>query len=384
MRILYSHRIGTRDGQSVHIEELVSAFRQLGHEVCVVGPSLYEHAEFGNDSRLVLRIRQMLPRAATELLELAYSAPAALRLWRAARTFEPDVVYERHNLFFLAGMLVSRWLRVPFCVEVNAPLADERERFAGLSLKRLAYGLEHTVWRSADHVLTVTGVLKNIVAAAGVPPGRIEVMQNGTDVAAFANVRPAETSEGPVVLGFVGFVRDWHGLDHVVRAIADHRGSPPVELVIVGEGPAKEALQQQAAALGIAERVSFPGLVDRTNIPRVVGGFDIALQPRAVDYASPLKLFEYMAAGRAIVAPDQPNIREILTHGRDALLFDPTREGAMWESIASLIADPALRRRLGEAARNTLAEADFTWLGNARRITALLEEDLAARRRHAQ
>jgi glycosyltransferase involved in cell wall biosynthesis len=119
-------------------------------------------------------------------------------------------------------------------------------------------------------------------------------------------------------------------------------------------------------------------------IPRVVSGFDIALQPRAVGYASPLKLFEYMAAGRAIVAPDQPNIREILTHGRDALLFDPTREGAMWASIASLIADPALRSRLGAAARSTLTQADFTWLGNARRITAWLQEDLTAKRRLAR
>jgi glycosyltransferase involved in cell wall biosynthesis len=384
MRILYSHRIGTRDGQGVHIEELVTAFRQLGHEVCIVGPSVYERAEFGNDSRLVLRIRRMLPRAASELAELAYSAVAALRLWRSARAFAPDVVYERHNLFFLAGMLVARHLRVPYCVEVNAPLADERERFAGLSLKRLAHGLEHAVWRSADRVLTVTSVLKNIVAAAGVPPGRIEVVQNATDVSVFANIGLAEVGEGPIVLGFVGFMRDWHGLDHVVREIANYRGRPPVQLVIVGEGPAKDALRQQAAALGIADRVRFPGLVDRAAIPRVISGFDIALQPRAVGYASPLKLFEYMAAGRAIVAPDQPNIREVLTHGRDALLFDPTCEGAMWASIASLIADATLRSRLGSGARNTLAQGDFTWLGNARRITAWLQEDLAAKRRLAR
>jgi glycosyltransferase involved in cell wall biosynthesis len=106
------------------------------------------------------------------------------------------------------------------------------------------------------------------------------------------------------------------------------------------------------------------------QVPRAVAHFDIALQPRVVDYASPLKIFDYMAAGRAIVAPDQPNIREVLAHERTALLFDPAREGAMWEAIARLLGDAALRQRLGAAARAELERRDFTWSGNAARIVA--------------
>jgi glycosyltransferase involved in cell wall biosynthesis len=75
-----------------------------------------------------------------------------------------------------------------------------------------------------------------------------------------------------------------------------------------------------------------------------------------------------MAAGRAIVAPDQPNIREILTDGRTALLFDPGEEGALWRAITRLVEDPALRRRLGEAARAEITLRDYTWRGNARRV----------------
>ncbi len=85
-------------------------------------------------------------------------------------------------------------------------------------------------------------------------------------------------------------------------------------------------------------------------------------------YASPLKVFDYMAAGRAIVAPDQPNIREILEHDRTALLFDPEREGAMWEAVTRLITTPGLIDRLGSAARAELERRDFTWRGNAERI----------------
>ena len=376
MRILYSHRIGSRDGQSVHIDELVAALRRIGHEVLVVGPASYEQADFGWDSGLVAVIRRHFPKAVNELAELAYNIPAYRRLRRAFVSFKPDLIYERYNLFFLAGTVLARRSGVPLYLEVNAPLADERSRFMGLGLKRLAYAIERFTWRSAKRVLTVTEVLKRMVVEAGAPAERVSVTPNGIDPDQFFAIAPRDPRSEPVVLGFVGFMRDWHGLDTVISAVASYRGSPPVRLVIVGSGPAKPDLEKQVAALGVGEQVQFTGLAGRADIPGLVAGFDIALQPRVVSYASPLKIFEYMAAGRAIVAPDQPNIREVLTHGETALLFDPAKPGAMWEAVARLLADPALRQGLGAAARAAIVQRDFTWLGNAKRVTAWAAADL--------
>jgi glycosyltransferase involved in cell wall biosynthesis len=117
-------------------------------------------------------------------------------------------------------------------------------------------------------------------------------------------------------------------------------------------------------------------LAPHEDVPRLVAGFDIALQPRAVAYASPLKIFDYMAAGRAIVAPDQPNIREILTDGETAVLFDPARPGAMWAAVLRLASDPALRTRLGAAARSEVAHRRYTWTGNAARLIDWAQQDL--------
>jgi glycosyltransferase involved in cell wall biosynthesis len=381
MKILYSHRIQSRDGQGVHLDAMVAAMRAAGHEVRVAGPSAYEKAEFGGSSKLTDTLRRALPRFAAELAELAYSIPAYLRLKRAADEFRPDAVYERYNLFYLSGALLARGRNLPFLVEVNAPLAEERSRFGGLALGALARWTEAFVWRRADRVLPVTRVLGEHVIAAGVDPGRIEVVPNGIDLAEFAETPAADPTlhKPELTLGFVGFVRDWHGLDHVVRAIAAWQGTPRLSLLVVGEGPARPGLEALATELGIAERVRFTGLVKRDAVPGLVASFDIALQPASVPYASPLKVFEYMAAGRAIVAPDQPNLREVLAHDATALLFDPAAPGALWEAVQRLAQDPALRARLGAAARAEVLARDLTWAGNARRAVALFEAEIARR-----
>ncbi len=377
MRILYSHRIQSRDGQSVHVEELIAAFRQAGHEVRVVGPGFYDPGDFGGESRIVARLRALLPAALHEAAELAYNGPAYRRLRHACREFQPDLIYERYNLYYLAGALLSRRRRIPLYLEVNAPIAEERARYSGLRLKRLARALERWVWRSATRVLAVTDVLGRMVAAEGVEPRRVAVIPNGIDPRRFASLPGRPAGDTPLVLGFVGFVRSWHGLDAVISAMAADDASPALRLVVVGDGPARPELESLTATLALGDRVSFSGLAAREAVPELVAGFDIALQPKVVAYASPLKVFEYMAAGRAIVAPDQPNIREVLTHGETALLFDPAEGGSVWRAIQRLVADPGLRQRLGEAARAEITRRDYTWERNAERIVAMARADRA-------
>ena len=318
------------------------------------------------------RLRQVLPGVLQEVAELAYNIPAYLRLRQAWRTFRPDLVYERCNLFYLAGAWLARRQGALLYLEVNSPLALERARFAGLRLKQFAAMLERFTWRSATRVLPVTGVLGLVVQDGGVAPERICVVPNGIVLDRFATV-PDREARDQVVLGFVGFMRAWHGLDLVIDALA--RELQAVTLVVIGDGPVRPDLERQAAALGIADRVQFKGLVPHEEVPASVSRFDIALQPRVTEYASPLKIFDYMAAGCAILAPDQPNIREILTHEETALLFDPASPGSLVATLRRLTQDAALRRRLGQAAREQLETRNYTWEHNAQRIVAWAAED---------
>lgn len=364
---------------SVHIEQLVAALRARGHDVRVVGPGSATHdaARRGKGlEKLADSLRALLPAAIFELLELAYNIPAYRRLAREAAAFRPDVLYERNNLFLLAGLYLKRRLSLPMLLEINAPLAAERTKFGNLALKHLAARCEKAVWSGADVALPVTRVLADMVARERGPQG-IYVIPNGADLSArpdpekVAALRGRFGLEGKVVLGFVGFVRPWHGLEWAIRALP--RLDANVHLLVVGDGPAQAALQEDAARLSVADRVHFAGRIAHQDVSAFVQNFDIALQTRAVGYASPLKLFEYMALGRAIIAPDQPNLREVLRPEVDSLLFDPNDEASFFAALERLSADAELRTRLGAAARRAVEETPFTWAENARRV-----EELAA------
>ena len=388
MKILYHHRTRSKDGQYVHIEELIHALRKLGHEVIVVAPAAMEHAKFGDDAGIVAVMKRLCPGFVYEMLEFAYSIVAYLRLRRAVIAHEPDCLYERYNLYLPAGVWIKRNFGLPMLLEVNSPVFEERSKYGGISLRRLARWSERYTWQGAHFVLPVTAVLADTVRAAGVPGRRIAVIPNGINPEHFRSALSNTEAkarlglENRLVLGFTGFIREWHGLEQVIDFVADRAEGSPLHLLIVGDGPARETLQNRARQRGIAERVTITGIVDRDSVPDCIAAFDIALQPSVVPYASPLKLFEYLAMGRAIVAPASPNILEVLSDGENAVLFDPELAEGMVLAIDRICRDDELRRRVAEGPRNTIALRKLTWDNNAQRVVELFER-LSRSGRHA-
>jgi glycosyltransferase involved in cell wall biosynthesis len=377
VRILYHHRTRSKDGQYVHIEEMINALRGLGHEVIIVAPPSAETESFGSDAGLVAVLKRTLPKWFYELMELGYSLVAYRRLAKAVRTHRPDCLYERYNLFLPAGVWLARRFRLPMLLEVNAPILEERSRYDGLSLKKLARWSQAYCWKNADLVLPVTQVLGDIVVSYGVDPKKIVVIPNGINSERFQanpDVEAAKRAlglDGRLVLGFTGFVREWHGLDKVLDLIAKDPPESQRHLLVVGDGPARPGLECQAKELGIANRVTFTGIVERDDVARYVNAFDIALQPAVVAYASPLKLFEYLALGKAIVGPAQPNIEEILRQDHNAVLFDPADPNGLAGAVSRLCSDHALRTRVAENAQRTIADMELTWGENARKVAKL-------------
>jgi glycosyltransferase involved in cell wall biosynthesis len=373
LKILYHHRTRSRDGQSVHIDEMIAALEQEGVAVAIVQPQR-------EDALKPARKKQVIPKLLYELLEFSYSGLEFLKLAAAILRERPDAIYERANIYMLSGMWAARLFSVPLLLEVNAPLAQERGKFDGLAMPAFARWTEELAWRKATYVLPVTAVLGGDIQKAGVPPSRIVVTSNGANTGNFrlvdapARPRLPKTFQSGPVLGFVGYVRAWHGLPQVVDLLAQDAELEQANLLVVGDGPARSDLESRAARLGVANRVQVSGVVERDALAGYVSTFDIALQPEVTAYASPLKLFEYMALGRAVIAPDAPNIREILTHGVDALLFEPDNPESLASAIRKLVADSGLRARLGAAAAEKIHREDITWARNARRAISLVRQ----------
>lgn len=383
LKILYHHRVAAQDGQSVHIRELVAAFKRQGHEIIFVGPSI-RPTDLGEENRLLSFARRILPLFALELLELLYGVRVYFKLLAAYKQHKPDFLYERYNLFLPAGTWLKKKTGIPYFVEVNAPLSRERATYSGLHLQKIARYYERMTFQNADRLFPVTGVLADIICEMGAPRQNITVLHNGItpleyETADGSTIREELGLQGKIVLGFVGFIREWHRLDRIIQILNHEDTNPNLHLMVVGEGPAIDDCLELAESLNIKHRVHYLGFQDRSAIPNHLAAMDIALQPAVTDYASPLKIFEYLIAGLAIIAPDQPNIREILTHRETGLLFNPENFEDAETAIVELSQSKELRNQIGKAGQKLIETRKYTWDNNAIEIVSLAIPQSATR-----
>ncbi len=380
MKILYHHRTASRDGQSTHIEEMIGGLRANGHIVLECAPSTNGHQLSGASAGWVGRLKAFLPKLVYEPAELAYSLFAYRRLCRNIHEFHPDGIYERYNLFLLAGVWAKKRYGLPLILEVNAPMAIERRQYGGLAWPSLADRVERYVWKNADVILPVTQVLADLMVSKGVDPARIRVIPNAINEKHYATLPSCSEAKaalgltGRVVVGFTGFVREWDRLDRIVKWIAHRAVDRNVHLLVIGDGPARSGIEAFAASLGVSDRLTFTGVVNREQVPALSMAFDIALQTALVPYASPLCLFEYLALSKAIVAPDQPNHHEVLTHAVNAMLYDPQDPAGIEQTLDALSLDVDLRERIAASARAVITCKQLTWPQHAEKVAALFSD----------
>jgi glycosyltransferase involved in cell wall biosynthesis len=238
----------------------------------------------------------------------------------------------------------------------------------------------------AGRVVAVSEPLRDtVIRRWKLPPEQVVTVANGADTALFAAALPAGGYDNGQDAGpsgseviFVGSFKPWHGLDLLLEAFALlARRCPSARLVLVGDGPARPDLERRAARPDLAGRVTFTGVVPHPEVaPKVARAAVAVVNPRrtpATVSQSPLKLFEYMAAGKAIVAPDLPNLARILTDGQDARLVPPDRPDALAAALEELLGDEPLRRRLGEAARNKALQ-QHSWGSTVQRLENLFHD----------
>lgn len=387
MRILYHHRTRATDAQGIHIAALCNAFRELGQDVRIVAPLAAGAKAAGSrnekdNTRTTGNRNRVAGQLFYEIAALFYNIPAFFILLFNIIVHRPNFLYERYSLFSVAGLCAARLCRIPFVLEVNAPLSVEMKAYESLCLGRAAQAVEDWLCIRSTRTLVVSGVMKSIFVARGVPEENLVVMPNGVDRRLFDRENYGQITRqdwgigaDDFVVGFVGWVRPWHGLEGLVDAVAGVKNKiPEIRLLIVGDGPALEGIKHRVSDHDMEDNVIFTGPLPGERVPELVAIMDVAVQPDVTEYASPIKLFEYLAMGKAVVAVRKPNIEEIVTDGTEALLFDKGNVGELAGSLELLYRDEALRNRLGQAGAELIDKRSYTWTGNAHKVLEIIND----------
>jgi glycosyltransferase involved in cell wall biosynthesis/O-antigen/teichoic acid export membrane protein len=363
---------GTAVGGAVtHASGILGGFRQLGLRVGLVTtasppPQL---AAVVDDVEIVEPLSPGA-RLSRDLHALALNQRVRRAAERLARRLEPGLVYQRHDVYLVAGADVAEELGVPLVLEWNAsevwtsrnwrrrlPLQD--------ALTPLLARMERDVVRRAALVAAVSREAAAMAFEAGADPDRVAVVPNAVDLEAVdaAVAAPAPERAAGAVLGWTGSFGPWHGAEVLIEALAALPAG--VELVLVGEGRLRARCEQLAADLGVADRVRFTGALAHHDALRTLGACDVLVSPHVpipgrAFFGSPTKLFEYMALGRPIVASGLGQLGEVLDDGRTAALVAPGDAEALADGIRSVLARDDRGSALALAARED-AERSHTW-----------------------
>jgi glycosyltransferase involved in cell wall biosynthesis len=270
-------------------------------------------------------------------------------------------------------------------LEVNAPVIDYPGSPKQL-IDRLLIAEPMRRWRdwqcrAADLIVTPT----RAILPEWVPAARVLETEWGADTDRFRPDLPAAHARAHgdrVTIIFVGAFRTWHGVHHLLRAMEQlsARGRGTFQAVLIGDGPERPRAAERIRASGL-ETVTLLGPKPHDEIPGYLAAADIGIAPFDIDahaplaltfYWSPLKVFEYMAAGLPVVAPDIPRLRAIVRPDIDGLLYDAARPEALADALEAL-ADPARRQAMGAAARARVVE-QFSWSAHCARLDAALQE----------
>jgi len=391
-------------GASIHVRSVAQALAQRGHDVTVAAlrvdgesPSDYlpGTVEIPYD-RTYKALRRSIDGdgqsvLSSEIYSLLLNSASHEGLAGLEQDGGVDAVYERYSLWSVAGIRFARLRRIPYLLEVNAPLVHEQQLYRELRLSDAAEGIERFLFSEADAIFVPSTELAEYISRKVGKRRRLYVTPNGVDLDRFAPPSPladpaARAPKERFRIVFLGSLKPWHGIGVLLDAFEQLRTElPGAELLVLGHGPLRDKVEEFASRLG-PEAVNVTGEVPHQQIPKWLREADVGVAPYPEIeefYFSPLKVIEYMAAGLPVVASSIGQLRHLVCDEHTGLLVTPGDPESLAAALRRLAEDRKLRARLGRRARER-AISKHGWDKVAGRIDEVLQQ-LAAksdRQRH--
>jgi glycosyltransferase involved in cell wall biosynthesis len=373
-------------GEAGHVRGVVRAFDGLGHEVWVFASGWPRDAA---GSVHFWKVPQLTVRG---LYALSFGALVIPVVLLALLRRKPDVIVSRYFKFVLPLIWIARLWRIPFVLEVNSDLRNERD-VAGVSRRRagLESRMEKKIYASATGIVAVAdSIRERIVTLLGSRHPPVTVVENGVDTDVYSPIERDEAraeldlcGDIPIV-AYAGGFNKYQGIPDLVSAFAEVlKAFPQAMLLLAGDGPERESVAQQVAQLGIGANVHLYGNLPERRTALVLGAADVCVAPyNALAAAtnesdpfahgarcrgSPLKVFSYLACGRPVVATHFREAGVLVERYGAGCAVPPEDTRALAVAICGLLADAGARRAMGEAGR-AAAVANHSWAAAARSV----------------
>lgn len=371
--------IGGSSGCSIHIKEFIKALNRHA-----ITPSLlYQKREDTLDLKAEMIEINKIPFIRNpifniaDFVEILKNIELMNTLYEINKDNEIELIHERYSLYSHKGSEFARKNNIPFVLEINSPLLYEKDN---VTFKNLAKGSMVSTLRNSNKIFTVSKELKEYFTR-WVNPEKIKVVPNGVDPDFFHPETRSKIESDRFVIGFVGSMKKWHGVDKVVESAKSLKKlNNDILFLIVGDGPLKNELQKEVEENGMDEMFLFTGWIDYDEIPSYIASMDISLAPYPdLDffYFSPIKLFEYMSMEKPVVASSLGQINHVIDDGENGFLVDPGDPFKLADKIKDLYEMKKTQREqfreVGKMARQAVIE-NYTWDENVKKILSLYRE----------
>jgi glycosyltransferase involved in cell wall biosynthesis len=381
--ILFYHRIvhDDRSTHLIHVHELTANLIKLGYDVKFVEMDKIKQSSLPGITAIIYKFRN------SDVRKFFLACNLLLKTKN-----RPDLIYMRHNLYD-SGCILSKLFHIPIIIEVNGIVHDEMELWRNRNSMFLKFvdRLEKFNLNKANKLIVVTYKLKDILHNEyQIPLDRIVVIENGANVELFEQVdisiakRKLNLDSNKRYICFVGSLSPHQGVEYLIKcAPVVLKKFPNICFLIVGNGKLKDELMGLAKMLGVEKSIIFTGMIPYENVNLYINSSEICIAPRVGLYvekigASPLKLCEYMACGKPVIASNISGIVELLKNSGGGITIGPENPNDLAMSIISLLRNDDLRRQMGELGYKYVIE-HYSWRNVAKMVAETCENVLISK-----
>lgn len=381
--IICKINLNGKNAETTHLIEIAENLQRLGQEIIVFAPDIGKYyCRTSLDIKYVpaVKISKLIQTLTFQFFLFFYLVYYILKVG-------PEILYLRLGPFTLVPALIAKLFRRRYVVEVNGYFPDDLVIYSNASSMALFLSrqIEKINYSFAKRIIVVVeGLKKKLKKEYKIEEAKFSVINSGANIGIFRPLdrrimrRRLNLEENIHYVGFVGNFAPWQGVDYLIEAIPKViRKIPDIQFLLIGGGILKKQLKEKVIKLGIEKFTRFMGYVSYHQVPAYINSFDLCVAPftakRNIEIGcSPLKLYEYLACGRPVIASDIKGVGDLLEKNNCGLAIKPENPDALAKGIIQLIKNKDLREKMGRNGRR-IVESEYNWQNAARKTIEIFQ-----------